>query len=197
MESIYDLDFQNKRLENKIVIGLDRISQAFKSLLIEESKKYRLSPIQIQFLIFIHYHAKSESTISYLSKEFNLSKPTVSETVKTLEKKKYIEKSSDKIDARSYFIQLTELGKEIVRHTEPYINPLLHIITNINEADKLGLWQCMTKIIKELNNIQLINPLRTCANCKFYLQNNSKPHCALLNQELKVEDIRIDCAEFK
>ena len=197
MESIYDLDFQNKRLENKIVIGLDRISQAFKSLLIEESKKYRLSPIQIQFLIFIHYHTKSESTISYLSKEFNLSKPTVSETVKTLEKKKYIEKSSDKIDARSYFIQLTELGKEIVRHTEPYINPLLHIITNINEADKLGLWQCMTEIIKELNNIQLINPLRTCANCKFYLQNNSKPQCALLNQELKVEDIRIDCAEFK
>jgi DNA-binding MarR family transcriptional regulator len=68
MESIYNLDFQNTSLENKIVIGFDRISQVFKTLLIEESQQYNLSPIQIQFLIFINYHSENRSTISYLAK---------------------------------------------------------------------------------------------------------------------------------
>jgi len=197
MESIYNLDFQNTRLENKIVIGFDRISQVFKTLLIEESQQYNLSPIQIQLLIFINYHSENKSTISYLSKEFHLSKPTVSETIKTLERKNYITKVADKGDTRSYFIQITDLGKTIVQHTEHYVNPLLNIISNIDETNKLILWETITNIIKELNNAQLINFYRTCTNCKFYSQNNNKPYCALLNQELKVEDIRIDCPEFQ
>lgn len=197
MESIYNPDFQNSSLENKIVIGFDRISQVFKTLLIEESQQYHLSPIQIQFLIFINYHSENRSTISYLSREFNLSKPTVSETIKTLERKNYITKVADKVDTRSYFIQITDLGKTIVQHTEQYANPLLNIISNIDETNKLMLWQNITNIITELNNIQLINPHRTCTNCQFYSKDNNKPHCALLNQELKVEDIRIDCPEFQ
>jgi DNA-binding MarR family transcriptional regulator len=197
MESIYNLDFQNTSLENKIVIGFERISQVFKTLLIEESQQYNLSPIQIQFLIFINYHSENKSTIGYLSKEFNLSKPTVSETIKTLEKKKYIIKVNDKDDTRSYFIKITDLGKITVQLTEQYTNPLLHIIFNIDEANKVMLWQNITNIITELNTIQLINPHRTCTNCRFYSQNNNKRYCALLNQELKMKDIRIDCPEFQ
>jgi DNA-binding MarR family transcriptional regulator len=197
MESIYNLDFQNTSLENKIVIGFDRISQVFKTLLIEESQQHNLSPIQIQFLIFINYHSENKSTISYLSKEFNLSKPTVSETIKTLGKKNYIMKVADKVDTRSSFIKITDLGKTIVQQTERYINPLLNIISNIDEANKVMLWQNITTIITALNTIQLIKPHRTCTNCQFYSQNNNKRYCALLNQELKVEDIRIDCPEFQ
>ena len=139
MESIYNLDFQNTRLENKIVIGFDRISQVFKTLLIEESQQYNLSPIQIQLLIFINYHSENKSTISYLSKEFHLSKPTVSETIKTLERKNYITKVADKADTRSYFIRITDLGKIMVQRKEHYIYPLLHVRSNISEANELIL----------------------------------------------------------
>jgi DNA-binding MarR family transcriptional regulator len=197
MESIYNLDFQNSSLDNKIVIGFDRISQVFKTLLIDESKQYNLSPIQIQILIFINYHSENKSTISYLSKEFNLSKPTVSETIKTLEKKQYITKITDKVDTRSYFITLTDLGKKIVQHTKQYANPLVNIISNITDANKIMLWQNITAIIKELNDVDLINPHRTCTNCRFYSKNKNSSFCKLLNQELKIEDIRIDCLEFE
>jgi DNA-binding MarR family transcriptional regulator len=197
MESIYNLNFQNSSLDNKIAIGFDRISQVFKTLLIEESKQYNLSPIQIQLLIFINYHSENKSTISYLSKEFNLSKPTISETVKTLEKKKYITKISDKVDTRSHFIKVTDLGKKIVQHTELYANPLVNIISNITETNKIMLWENITAIIKELNDVQLINPHRTCTNCQFYSKTRNSSFCKLLNQELKIEDIRIDCLEFE
>ncbi len=195
--SIFNLQEQNENLDNKIVAGLDRIAQVFKILLWEKAKTYNLSPIQIQLLIFINYHKQSKSTISYLAQEFNLSKPTISDTIKTLEQKKYLTKIADTIDTRSYRLQLTETGKQIVLETENFANPLSEIIANSTSNDKLVLWQNITSIIKQLNQLQIISIQRTCFNCKHYSQNKEMPYCNLLNQNLKTEDIRIDCAEFE
>ena len=197
MESIFNLDNQNSNLDSKIVAGLDRISQVFKTLLWEKSKTYNLSPIQIQLLIFIEYHSEEKTTISYLSQEFNLSKPTISETIKTLEQKQFIKKIVDKKDTRSYRIELTQNGKNIVLETENFVNPLTEIITNSKQNDKLVLWENITNIIEQLNELKIISVQRTCFKCKFYSVNNNKSFCNLLNQNLKTEDIRIDCEEFE
>jgi len=197
MESIFNLDNQNSNLDSKIVAGLDRISQVFKTLLWEKSKTYNLSPIQIQLLIFIEYHSEEKTTISYLSQEFNLSKPTISETIKTLEQKQFIKKIVDKKDTRSYRIELTQNGKNIVLETENFVNPLTEIITNSRENDKLVLWENISNIIQQLNELKIISVQRTCFKCKFYSESNNKSFCNLLNQNLKTEDIRIDCEEFE
>lgn len=197
MESIFNLNNQNSNLDSKIVAGLDRISQVFKTLLWEKSKTYNLSPIQIQLLIFIAYHSSEKTTVSYLSQEFNLSKPTISDTIKTLEQKQFINKIVDKKDTRSYRITLTETGKNIVLETENFVNPLTEIITNSKQNDKLVLWENMTNIIQQLNELNIISVQRTCFKCKFYSENNNKSFCNLLNQNLKKEDIRIDCEEFE
>ena len=86
--SVFNLDNQNAGLNSKIVAGLERLSQAFRTLLWEKAKEFGLSPIQIQVLIFIHYHSKEKSTVSYLAQEFNLTKPTISDAIKALEQKK-------------------------------------------------------------------------------------------------------------
>ena len=197
MESIFNLNNQNSNLDNKIVAGLDRISQVFKTLLWGKSKTYNLSPIQIQLLIFIEYHSEEKTTISYLSQEFNLAKPTISDTIKTLEQKQFIKKIVDKNDSRSYRIKLTQTGKNIVLETESFVNPLAEIIANSNQNDKLVLWESITNIIQQLNELKIISVQRTCFNCKFYSDNNNISFCNLLNQNQKTEDIRIDCEEFE
>lgn len=198
MKSIFNLYNQNSNLDNKIVAGLDRISQVFKILLLEKSKTYNLSPIQIQLLIFIAYHSEEKTTVSYLSLEFNLSKPTISDTIKTLEQKQFINKIVDKKDTRSYTIELTEKGKNIVFETETFVNPLTELITNSKQKDKLVLWDNIVNIIKQLNELKIISVQRTCLKCKYYSNNNNNnSFCNLLNQKLKREDIRIDCEEFK
>lgn len=197
MESVYNLKNQNSNLDYKIVAGLDRISQVFKTLLLDKSKLYNLSPIQIQVLIFIAYHSIEKTTVSYLSNEFNLTKPTISDTIKTLEQKKYIKKHIDQKDTRSYTIELTESGKQIVLDTENFVNPLTEIISNTDQNDKLLLWQNITTIIQQLNELKIISIQRTCVKCKFYSENNKESFCSLLNQNLKNDNIRIDCEEFE
>ena len=194
--SVFNLNEQNANLDNKIVAGLERISQVFKTLLWEKSKQYNLSPIQIQLLIFINYHSENKSTVSYLAQEFGVSKPTISDTIKTLEQKEFIKKIIDKNDTRSYTIELTETGKKIVSETDDFANPLKNIISNSEKNEKVILWKNISEIIIQLNKLQIINVQRTCLNCKHFSKNNGISFCNLLNQKLKTEDIRIDCNEF-
>lgn len=195
--SVFNLINQNSSLDNKIVAGLERLSQVFRILLWEKAKEHGLSPIQIQLLIFIQYHSTDKCTVSYLAQEFNFTKPTISDAIKVLEQKNFIKKNTDSSDTRSYTIQLTASGKKIVLETENFANPITEIITNSNEADKLILWENISNLISLLNRQEIINIQRTCFNCGHYTIKNKNAFCSLLNQKLLTKDIRIDCEEFE
>jgi DNA-binding MarR family transcriptional regulator len=194
--SIFNLSNQNSSLDNKIVAGLERLSQVFRILLWEKAKEYSLSPIQIQLLIFIQHHSADKTTVSYLAQEFNFTKPTISDAIKVLEQKKLIKKNTDSKDTRSYTIQLTASGKKIVSETENFANPITEIITKSNEADQLILWENISNLISLLNRQEIISIQRTCFNCRHYTVKNKNAFCTLLNQKLFTKDIRIDCEEF-
>ncbi|MFM9838707.1 MAG: MarR family winged helix-turn-helix transcriptional regulator [Cyclobacteriaceae bacterium] len=195
--SVFKLDDQNSNLDKKIVAGLERLSQVFRILLWEKAKEHGLSPIQIQLLIFIKHHSQDKSTVSYLAREFNLTKPTISDAIKVLEQKKIIKKSIDANDTRSYTIQLTAAGIKIVSETEDFANPLTEIVSKSKQVDKLVLWESIYSLISQLNKLQIISVQRTCFNCKHYSMKNKNPFCSLLEQKLQVQDIRIDCEEFE
>ena len=194
--SVFNLINQNSSLDNKIVAGLERLSQVFRILLWEKAKQYSLSPIQIQLLIFIQHHSVDKTTVSYLAQEFNFTKPTISDAIKVLEQKNLIRKNIDGKDTRSYTIQLTVSGKKIVSETENFANPITDIITKSNEADKLILWENISNLISLLNRQEIISVQRTCYNCSHFTTKNKNPFCSLLNQKLLTKDIRIDCEEF-
>jgi DNA-binding MarR family transcriptional regulator len=195
--SVFNLKLQNTSLDNKIVAGLERLSQVFRVLLWEKAKLHGLSPIQIQLLIFIQHHSPDKSTISYLAQEFNVTKPTISDAIKVLEQKKMIKKQADEVDTRSYHIQLTAAGKNIVSDTEHFVNPITEIIAEIKQPEKLVLWQNITKLITQLHQSGAISVQRTCHYCKHFSSKNKAPYCKLLEQKLLQQDIRIDCAEFE
>src|SRR5690554_2520049 len=100
MKSDFDLVHQNQSTESKIVASLERIAQAFRVLLWQESKEFSLSPIQVQLLIFLLHHSEEKRKVSYLANEFNMTKATISDTVKTLENKGLISKVHD-LDRKS------------------------------------------------------------------------------------------------
>lgn len=195
--AVFNLAEQNRNLDYKIVAGLERLAQVFRILLWEEAKKYSLSPIQIQLLIFIRYHSEGKSTISYLAQEFNFTKPTISDAIKILEQKRLIKKNISPGDTRSYTIQLTAQGKKIVSETEDFANPLTNTISKSLRTDKLVLWEQIKTLIVQLNKLEIISVQRTCFNCKHYTSKGKTPYCNLLEQKLLPQDIRIDCEEFE
>lgn len=196
-ESVFNPNQQQLDLSSKIVAGLERISEVFKVLLWEKAKLVGLSPIQIQILIFVAYHKDELCNVSHLAKEFNLTKPTISDAIKVLTKKEMIIKDYSSSDSRSYTIQLSTLGKDIVAQTQDFANPLKNQIQNFEQSDIDGIFKTVSELIYKLNKNGILSVQRTCFGCTFYKKNNAISYCNLLEKKLLDTDIRLDCAEYK
>ncbi|HMZ45298.1 MAG TPA: MarR family winged helix-turn-helix transcriptional regulator [Chitinophagaceae bacterium] len=194
-KSDFNLQVQNDNIESKIVASLERIAQAFRVLLWQETKEFSLSPIQVQILIFLLNHSKDKCKVSYLAAEFNLTKATISDTIKTLEQKKLIEKEYEVEDSRSYIIHLTQKGKEIAQKTSFFTNEIKSPISKLSSENKEHLYCSLLDIIKYLNTQKIVTIQRSCINCTHYQTNKNglKHFCKLLNSNLSTSQVRIDC----
>lgn len=192
--SAFDLDHQNKSIESKIVASLERVSQAFRVLLWNESKEFSLSPIQIQVLIFLLHHSDEKRKVSYLADEFNMTKATISDCVKSLEQKQLVEKRYETNDARSYIIHLTEDGKRIAKKASFFADQIQIPIDKLSPSAKENLLSGLLEIIRHLNQTGIIAIQRMCSTCQFYNSDNGH-FCGLLNQQLADAELRIDCEE--
>lgn len=196
-KSIFDPIGQENSLSGKIVVGFQRISEVFKILLWEKAKLVGLSPIQIQILIFIAYHKQELCNVSHLAREFNVTKPTISDAVRILDKKGLITKDLSSADSRSYSIQLSTSGKKIVAETENFADPLKNQLNGIPQQDLESLFETLTKLIYQLNSNGILTVQRICYGCKFYKQIENKDFCNLMDKQLLNSEIRLDCAEFE
>ena len=196
-KSPFDLSHQNKSIESKIIASLERISQTFRVMLWHESKKHALSPIQIQVLIFILHHSEEKRKVTYLADEFNMTKATISDTIKTLEQKKLIEKKHESNDTRSYIIQLTKKGEAVANQTSLFTKQLQAPIDKLHTADKENLLLSLIDIIDHLNKSGIITIQRMCLTCSYHQKSENSQHhfCHLLNKKLATKNLRVDCPE--
>lgn len=195
--TIFNPEHQNTNVSSKIVAGLERFSEVFRVLLWDKAKEFGLSPIQIQILIFIAYHKTELCNVSHLAKEFNLTKPTISDAIRVLHKKDLIVKDFSQLDSRSYAILLSEYGKQIVSQTESFANPLQQQINTISKENLDDLFKTLSTLIYKLHKVEILTVQRICFGCKFYNKHENIDYCNLLEKKLISSDIRIDCSEFE
>lgn len=196
-ESTFNPEQQEKDISSKIVVGMERVSEVFKILLWEKAKLVGLSPIQIQIVIFIAFHKQELCNVSHLAKEFNLTKPTVSDAIRILDKKELIVKDFSSSDSRSYSISLSDLGNDIVSQTYDFSNPLKKQVDSFSQSELESLFGTLSQLIYKLNRNGILNVQRTCFGCKLYEKNNETDYCNLLQKELLSQEIRLDCPEFE
>lgn len=198
-KSDFDLSHQNQSPESKIVASLEKIAQAFRVLLWQESKEFALSPLQVQILIFLLHHSAKKRKVSSLAEEFNMTKATISDTIKTLEQKGLISKALEPQDTRSYVIHLTKKGKDIADKTSFFTKEIRTPIDELSADDKENLLLSLMDIIRHLNKAGVITIQRMCKTCVHYRpsEDGQKHFCTLLNQDLHVTDLRLDCPEHE
>lgn len=195
--SSFNLTKQNQNIESRIVVALERISEAFRVLLWNESKENSLSPIQIQILIFIHFHALEKCKVGYLADEFNMTKATISDSVRVLLAKELVVKETDPIDTRSYSISLTDEGKNIAKKTSFFASSIEQPIEKLTLEQKTIMLNGLLKLIYDLNKSGIITIQRMCFTCAYYNSDNGIHYCNLLKTKLAESEIRVDCPEHE
>ena len=185
-------------INGKIITGLARISEVFKTLLWEKAKVHGISPIQIQIILFVSNHKLELCNVSHLAKEFNLTKPTISDAVRVLLQKSLLEKDHSPTDNRRFNLQLTTQGAELLADLSGYFEPVSEELDKMSTTEQNSLFQTITKLIYQLNLKGIIQVQRTCFNCRFYSGNKvDQHHCNFLDKHLPTQEIRLDCGEFE
>lgn len=197
MFSPFDLDRQQEHVESKIVVALERISEAFRVLLWNDSRQNGLSPIQIQLLIFVLYHPFEQCNVSFLAREFNMTKATISDSIKILLTKGHLRKNSNLKDTRSFTIALTETGLEIAKASSAFAEQLNTPLTTLKKEEKAAMLHGLLHVIKGLNLAGVITIQRMCFTCANYTFEEGRPFCALLKIPLVKENLRVDCPEHE
>lgn len=184
----YDWD-----INRKIVIALDRISEVMRAILWSEYDKHRLSPIQIKFLIFFLIHPPQRRTVSHLAVHYHLTKPTVSEAVKTLEKKGLVIRKSESKDKRVITLYLTKKGTELARHFSGFATEIIESLYGMDNEKKASLLGCLFDLIDRLHRSGIMRSARICLTCYNFEVKNNMYRCKRRNKTMKSEELRIDC----
>ena len=196
--SVFDLKHQQDNVDSKIIVALEKMSEVFRVLLWNEGKELKLSPIQVQILIFIHHHSQEKCKVGYLAKEFNLTKPTVSDSIKILLQKGFLSKVPDENDSRSYSLELTKEGIELTKRAEHYTKNLQLPLAGVDSSKKEVLLESMLEVLHKMQSNGLIETQRMCFNCAHYNGDKADAHyCNFLKTTLNAAGLRIDCPEFE
>jgi DNA-binding MarR family transcriptional regulator len=186
-------------VDYKIVAALEKISEVFRVLLWTEAKEHKLSPIQMQLLIFIKYHNNDKQRrIASMAREFNLTKATISDSIKVLEQKGLIKRTDDILDSRSFNFSLTDQGMKLTGMIENFTLPLDGAIATLAPDKKEQFLLSVLDLIFRLNQTGIISTQRMCYNCFYYNGDKAQTHfCNLMQKPLAIDELRIECPEHR
>ncbi|TVR77362.1 MAG: MarR family transcriptional regulator [Saprospirales bacterium] len=184
-------------LKEKVVSGLERLSEVFRYLYWEKAKVYNLSPIQIQVLLFLRDRPEDFRTVSFLAREFSLTKATLSDSIRVLVSKGLVSKKGSEVDRRSFALELTESGSTMASNLLDFNSPLIEGVSDFSPLELEQFYERITDLIYSLNKSGIIQVQRMCFGCRHYEKKEGGHFCKLMQKPLHTEDIRLDCPEFE
>lgn len=195
MKSVFDPGYQQNDVDSKIVASLERLSSVFRVMLWQENRRHGLSPIQVQILVFLLFHDRPLTTVSRLSREFNVTAPTISDAVRVLESKSLVESVGNRQDRRVANLLLTPRGKIIAREASLFANDVRQEVEKLATADKAIVLNALLQTIAGLQARGIISSTRMCLSCRNYERRAGSGYCRLMDKPLAPADLRVDCPD--
>ncbi|HVI48886.1 MAG TPA: MarR family winged helix-turn-helix transcriptional regulator [Chitinophaga sp.] len=188
---------QAESTSSKVVVALERLSEAFRVLLWQEATQYGLSPIQIQVLTFMLHYPEEKRTVTSLASYFNMTKATISDAVKSLEQKSYLVRKPSTTDTRSHTLHLLKEGRAIAKKVEHFATPLQEAVDAKPTKEQGALLEQLMQLIHQLNQEEVITTQHMCFNCAHYSQKKGGHYCNLFKTTMKQADLLVDCTDFE
>jgi DNA-binding MarR family transcriptional regulator len=192
---LFDPQFQSGHLESRILVALERLSEVFRVLLWEAAWPSGLTPLQLQILLFCDGHRPEWCRVAGLAREFNLTRPTISDAVRALVGKGLLERVVDPADGRSHYLRLLPAGKDLALRSGAFAGPVWSALQQMEKGDQAQFYGSLLGLIDRLQQAGVISLSRMCFTCQHYRSGEGGHYCALLEKVLATADLRMDCPE--
>ena len=173
---------------------LERFGEVSRALRWQESLGSGLSPLQLRILGFVADHVGQPVGVARLADELQVTRPTVSDSVKLLVDRGLLLRRADPLDGRSHALRLTATGRRHLPAGEPFAPALATLPLEERETLLLALMRLLEALLAS-GEVQV---QRMCWTCSQYRgDRDRRHHCLLLERDLGIAELRTDCAEHK
>ncbi len=185
-------------LDQRLADGLTRLAAVARQLDWQAAESAGLSPTQADILRFVASRPDG-IRLTAAAAHAGIRKATASDAVTTLETKSLLRKQADTTDGRAIVLKATAKGKRIAREWPASFGP---VIEGLPESEQEILLALVIKMIRQLQQRQLIAPQRTCVTCRHFHKNatpgTDAPHfCAFVGAPMAERHLRVDCPEHE
>ncbi len=178
---------------------LDRISNLIRNETRAGLTEHGLQPVQLDALHYLAICNRFSDTPKAVTEYLGLTKGTVSQSLKVLENKGYIEKVSDVDDKRVTHLVVSQEGRDLVDACFPSQTLTRVLAAEINSSSDLQPDLLEQQLQLLLGSIQKQNNYRTfgvCSSCSYNRPLSDGSHlCGLTQAPLSKTEINLICIE--
>ena len=180
---------------NSIYDYLERLDNLLRAETWKAATEHQLQPIQLQMLDYLNRCNRYSNTPAGVTAYFQLTKGTVSQSLKALEKRGLIKRQKDADDKRKVHMLVTSEGKTLLDTIFPL--SLLQTIENqTHSAQKIkDQLQDLLFQLQRQNNLESFGVCQTCHH--FQTEPQQQFRCGLTQELLSVHEIELICREHK
>ncbi|MBN7795085.1 MarR family winged helix-turn-helix transcriptional regulator [Parahaliea mediterranea] len=185
-------------LDRRLADGLTRLAAVARQLDWQAAESAGLSPTQADILRFVAGRPRG-ARLTATAAHVGVRKATASDAVAALERKALLKKCADMSDGRAIALKATAKGHRVARE---WPSNYARIVDGLSPAEQQTLLGLTVKMIRQLQQRQLIAPQRTCVTCRYFRENvapgTDTPHyCAFVGAAMAERHLRVDCAEHE
>lgn len=182
----------------KIIAALDRLTRAQRAHRQATAERLGLTPLQIELLRTLAGGVPPVPVIGQLAAEVAVSQPTVTDSIRTLERKGLIVRRRDPDDARRTRVVLTAEGLEVSGAVVASDEPLVDAVAGLPRHQQENTLGTLLALIARLVETGTITVARTCLTCRFHESTGpTGHHCTLLASDLPLAELRVNCPEHQ
>lgn len=182
----------------KLVAAVERLGQAVRVQLAAVARAHGLSVTQLQLLGRLQVDPPDRGRVGALAAELDVTMPTVSDSLATLERKGLVRRAREPGDRRGVRIELTSHGEVVARAAEEW-RARVQALLPVGDTEKQHTLAVLSELIAEMHARGLVSVARLCVTCRFFTTDtvSGGSRCALLDIALGPSDLRVDCPEHE
>ena len=170
---------------------IDNLVRAQERLLCNQ---YDLQPIQLRMLYYLSICNRYSNTPASVTDYVQLTKGTVSQSLKALENKGYIEKQADARDKRQIHLSITESGQTLLAQLPPAL--LQEVSKILGEAAAQEAVAVLHRLLATMQRTNEMSSFGVCGTCQYHQQLDAQQfRCGLTEELLSMPEAKFICRE--
>ncbi|EPJ55384.1 MAG: hypothetical protein OFPI_04040 [Osedax symbiont Rs2] len=181
----------------KIYDYIERIAELQRSDSRRCTAKYGLQPVQLEVLHYLSICNQFSDTAKALTEYLGQTKGSVSQTLKVLENKGYLNKVADLDDGRITHLQVTDSARQLLQKAIP--SPQFNAAsTMLSEQKNIQIESSLRELLQALLGANNMKTFGVCCSCRYNVhRGGSDYYCQLLKLPLHEKAVELICKEHQ